>query len=132
MRRKDQCALGTALYRLKTSSTRVVMILALMAEGVDGSALERVFGYREETQRTWLTRAGMQAGKVHRHFFRHLSLHHIQLDELWVNARQGSCFPDNIAGGHRPWQLGLPRTGGLCSNCFLFHFPDRENENLPR
>ena len=84
------------------------MILALMAEGVDGSALERVFGYREGTQRTWLTRAGMQAGKVHRHFFCHLSLHHIQLDELWVNARQGSCFPDNIAGGHRPWQLGLP------------------------
>jgi hypothetical protein len=39
------------------------MILALMAEGVDGSALERVFGYREETQRAWLTRAGMQAAR---------------------------------------------------------------------
>jgi hypothetical protein len=50
----------------------------------------------------------MQAGKEHRHFFRHLSLHHIQLDELWVNARQGSCFPDNIAGGHR---LHLHRAG---------------------
>jgi IS1 family transposase len=32
----------------------------------------------------------MQAGKVHRHFFRYLILHHIQLDELWANVHQGS------------------------------------------
>ena len=32
----------------------------------------------------------MQAGKVHRHFFHHLILHHIQLDELWAKVRQGS------------------------------------------
>ena len=63
---------GTALYRLKTSSTKVALILALMAEGVDVSALERVFGIREGTLLTWLTRAGLQAGKVHRHFFHHL------------------------------------------------------------
>jgi hypothetical protein len=68
----------------------VALILALMAEGVDVSALERVFGNREGTLRTWLTRAGMQAGKVHRHFFHHLILHHIQLDELWAKVRQGS------------------------------------------
>jgi hypothetical protein len=65
---------GIALYRLKTSSTKVVLILGLMADGVDVSALERVFGIREETLRTWLTRAGLQAGKVHRHFFHHLIL----------------------------------------------------------
>ena len=27
---------------------------------------------------------------LHRHFFHHLILHHIQLDELWANVRQGS------------------------------------------
>jgi IS1 family transposase len=88
--RKISVRWGTTLYRLKTSSARVALILALMAEGVDGSALERVFGSREGTLRTWLTRAGMQAGKVHRHFFHHLILHHIQLDELWAKVRQGS------------------------------------------
>jgi hypothetical protein len=81
---------GTALYRLKTSSTSVALILALMADGVDVSALERVFGIREGTLRTWLTLVGRQAGKVHRHFFHHLILHHLQLDELWTQVRQGS------------------------------------------
>jgi len=81
---------GTAVYRLKTSSTKVALILAWMAEGVDVSAMERVFGIREWTLRTWLTRAGLQAGKVHRHFFHHLILHHLQLDELWAQVRQGS------------------------------------------
>ena len=50
--RKFSVRWGTALYRLKTSSSRVAMILALMAEGVDVSALERVFGNREGTLRT--------------------------------------------------------------------------------
>jgi hypothetical protein len=88
--RKISMRWGTALSRLKTSSARLAVILALMAEGVDGSAMERVFGNREGTLRTWLTQAGLQAPKVHRHFFRHLILHHIQLDELLANVRQGS------------------------------------------
>jgi hypothetical protein len=68
----------------------VALILALMAEGVNVLALERVFGIREGTLRTWLTRAGLGDGKVHRHFFHHLILHHLQLDELWAPVRQGS------------------------------------------
>ena len=88
--RKVSVRWGTALYRLKTSSTKVALILAWMAEGVDVSALERVFVIREGTLRTWLTRAGLQADKVHRHFFHHLILHHLQLDELWTQVRQGS------------------------------------------
>ena len=88
--RKFSVRWGTALYRLKTSSAKVALILSLMAEGMDVSALERVFEIKEGTLRTWLTRAGMQADKVHRHFFHHLILHHIQLDELWANVRQGN------------------------------------------
>ena len=51
-RRKISVLWGTALNRLKTSSTKVALILALMAEGVDVSALERVFGNGEGTLRT--------------------------------------------------------------------------------
>jgi hypothetical protein len=72
---------GTALYRLKTSSAKVALIMALMAEGMDVSALEQVFEIKEGTLRSWLTRAGMQADKVHRHFFHHLIPRHIQ----WMN-----------------------------------------------
>ena len=97
--RKFSVRRGTAPYRLKTSSAKVALILALIAEGMDVSALERVFEIKEGTLRTWLTRAGAQADKVHRHFFHHLILHHIQLDGLplalgafpvLANVRQGN------------------------------------------
>ncbi len=37
----------TPLYRLKTPSQQVAMVLAALAEGMDASAAERVFGYRQ-------------------------------------------------------------------------------------
>ena len=86
----------TVLYRLKTHSEKVVQALALMAEGVDVSTLERVMGIGEGTlrtpqerayRRTWLTRAGMHAEKLHGVFFQELVFRHIQLDELWANVR---------------------------------------------
>jgi len=39
----------TPLYRLKTPSYQVAMVLAALAEGLDASAAERVFGYRQAT-----------------------------------------------------------------------------------
>jgi len=39
----------TPLYRLKTPSHQVAMVLAALAEGLDPSAAERVFGYRHAT-----------------------------------------------------------------------------------
>ena len=77
----------TVLYRLKTHSEKVAQVLALMAEGVDVSTLERVLGIGEGTLRTWLTRAGMQAEKLHDSIFQELIFRHIQLDELWANVR---------------------------------------------
>ena len=50
--------------------------------------LERVWSIAEGTLRTWLTRAGLHAEKLHAHFFQSLSFRHIQLDELWANVRQ--------------------------------------------
>jgi transposase-like protein len=39
----------TPLYRLKTPSQQVAMVLTVLAEGLDPSAAERVFGYRQTT-----------------------------------------------------------------------------------
>ena len=80
----------TVLYRLKTGSTRVAEALTFLAEGVDVSVLERVWHIGEGTLRSWLTRAGLHAAKVHEHFFQRLRLDHIQLDELWAHVRQES------------------------------------------
>src|SRR5947209_5266118 len=39
----------TPLYRLKTPSHYIAMVLSALAEGLDVSAAERVFGYRQAT-----------------------------------------------------------------------------------
>ena len=75
---------------LKTTSARVAEALTFLAEGVDVSVLERIWGIGEGTLRTWLTRAGLHAVKLHDHFFQQLKLQHVQLDELWANVRQKS------------------------------------------
>src|SRR6266487_4792223 len=51
----------TPLSRLKTPSHHIAMVLSALAEGLDASAAERVFGYRQATITTWLTRAGGHA-----------------------------------------------------------------------
>jgi len=63
------------------------MALAALAEGLDPSAAERVFGFRQATITTWLSRAGEHAQILHEHFFFHLHLPHIQLDELRTRLR---------------------------------------------
>jgi IS1 family transposase len=80
---------NTPLYRLKTPSHQIAMVLSALAEGLDPSAAERVFGYRQATIITWLTRAGEHAQILHERFFCHLRLPHLQLDELRTRLR--SC-----------------------------------------
>lgn len=48
---------NTPLYRLKTPSSSVALVLSALAEGLDPSAAERVFGFRHATITTWLSRA---------------------------------------------------------------------------
>ena len=48
---------NTPLYRLKTPSHHVALVLSALAEGLDPSAAERVFGFRHATITTWLSRA---------------------------------------------------------------------------
>jgi IS1 family transposase len=77
----------TPLYRLKTPSHHIAMVLSALAEGLDVSAAERVFGYRQATITTWLTRAGKHAETFHERCFRTLHLPHLQLDELRTRLR---------------------------------------------
>jgi IS1 family transposase len=77
----------TPLYRLKTPSQQVAVVLSALAEGLDPSAAERVFGYRQATITTWLTRAGEHAELFHERCFRNLHLPHLQLDELRTRLR---------------------------------------------
>ena len=77
----------TPLYRLKTPSHQVAMVLAALAEGLDSSAAERVFGYRHATITTWLSRAGEHAQTLHERSFGNLWLPHLQLDELRTRLR---------------------------------------------
>ncbi len=63
------------------------MVLSALAEGLDPSAAERVFGFRQATISTWLSRAGEHAHTLHERFFFHLHLPHLQLDELRTRLR---------------------------------------------
>ena len=78
---------NTPLYRLKTPSHHVAMVLSALAEGLDPSAASRVFGSRQATITTWLTRAGSHAQTLHERTFCHLRLPHLQLDELRTRLR---------------------------------------------
>jgi hypothetical protein len=78
---------NTPLYRLKTPSHQVAMVLSALAEGLDPSAAERVFGFRQGTITTWLSRAGEHAHTLHERFFFQLHLPHLQLDELRTRLR---------------------------------------------
>ena len=78
------------MYRLKTPSHQIAVVLAALAEGLDPSAAERVFGYRQATITIWLTRAGGHAQTLHERFFRNLHLPHLQLDELRTRLRSAT------------------------------------------
>jgi IS1 family transposase/transposase-like protein len=80
----------TPLYRLKTPSQQVAMVLSALAEGLDPSAAERVFGYRQATITTWLSRAGEHARTLHERSFLNLCLPHLQLDELRIRLRNST------------------------------------------
>jgi transposase-like protein len=80
----------TPLYHLKTPSHQIGMVLSALAEGLDASAAERVFGYRQTTITHWLSRAGEYAQSLHEHCFRNLQIPHLQLDELRTRLRSAT------------------------------------------
>jgi transposase-like protein len=59
----------TPLYRLKTPSQQIAVVLSALAEGLDASAAERVFGSQQATITTWLSRAARARSDVARAHF---------------------------------------------------------------
>ena len=80
----------TPWYRLKTPSHQIAIVLSALAEGLDASAAERVFGYRQATITIWLTRAGKHAETFHECCFRTLQIPHLQLDEIRTRLRRST------------------------------------------
>jgi hypothetical protein len=66
------------------------MVLTALAEGLDASAAQRVFGYRQATITTWLSLAGKHAELLHEHSFRSLHIPHLQLDEIRTRLRRST------------------------------------------
>jgi transposase-like protein len=79
--------LHTPMYRLKTPSHQVALVLSALAEGLDVSAAERVFAVRHATITRWLLRAGAHAQTLHQRSFSHLEIPHVQLDEMRTRLR---------------------------------------------
>ncbi len=73
--------LHTPMYRLKTPSHQVAVVLSALAEGLDVSAAERVFGVRQATITRWLLRAGAHSQTLQQRTFCQLEIPHVQLDE---------------------------------------------------
>ncbi len=78
------------MYRLKTPSQQIAVVLTARASGLDLSAAERVFGYRQSTITSWLSCAGEHAQTLHERSFRTLQLPHLQLDELRTRLRSST------------------------------------------
>jgi transposase-like protein/IS1 family transposase len=84
---KFSARLYTPLYRLKTPSRQVALVLSALAEGLDVSAAERVFGLRHATITRWLLRAGSHAQTLQMRTFCQLEISHVQLDEVRTRLR---------------------------------------------
>jgi IS1 family transposase/transposase-like protein len=80
----------TPLYRLKTPSHQIALVLSALAEGLDASAAERVFGFRQATITHWVALAGVHAQCLHERRFRRLQIPHLQLDELRTRLRSAT------------------------------------------
>jgi IS1 family transposase len=79
---------NTPLYRLKTASAQVAQALTAMAEGVDLSAMTRIFPFHHTTFSRWLARAGEHGRELHEVTFRDFICEHLQLDELTTRVKQ--------------------------------------------
>jgi len=82
----DRC--NTPLYRLKTASAQVAQALTALAEGVDLSAMTRIFPFHQTTFSRWLAQAGVHGRELHEMSFRDFICDHLQLDELMTRVKQ--------------------------------------------
>jgi transposase-like protein len=105
----------TPFYRLKTPSQQIGVVLTARACGLDPSAAERIFGYRQATITTWLSRGFRACADLARALAsRNLQLPHLQLDELrtmyglrtsWLFQAFDDERAETGQGSVREWQI---------------------------
>jgi transposase-like protein len=100
----------TPFYRLKTPSHQVAMVLTALAEGLDPSAAERVFGSRQATITTWLTRAGEHAQTLHGRSDLAICTSHTC---SWTNSEHGCAAISRYSGSG--WRSTLAPSFFPCS-----------------
>lgn len=81
---------GTALYRLRTVSEMVSLVVTLLAHGCPVQAIVAGFGFDERTVAAWWTRAGCQGQAVQKHLVEQpRDLGQVQADEIRVKKQGG-------------------------------------------
>jgi transposase-like protein len=88
----------TPLYHLKTPSYHVAMVLSAIAEGLDPSAAERVFGYRQAT----ITPGYLAQASTLRRCTSTLSATSSSRMCSWMNCEHGSAAVDRCSGSGWP------------------------------
>jgi transposase-like protein/IS1 family transposase len=79
---------GTPLYRLRTPSETVTLVVTLLAHGCPVQAIVAAFGFDERTVADWLDRAGGHCHAVHAHLVETpRRLAQVQADELRVKMQ---------------------------------------------
>lgn len=85
---KFRARLHPPLSRLKTPAPQGAVVLSALAEGLDVSAAERVFGGRQATLTRWLLRAGVPAQPFQQGSFCHREIAPVQFDERRPRLRR--------------------------------------------
>jgi transposase-like protein len=81
---------GTPLYRRRSSTELITLVITLLAHGCPISAIEVAFGLQARTVRSWVAAAGQHAQAVqHERVEQPLELQHVQADEVRVKTQGG-------------------------------------------
>jgi transposase-like protein len=85
---------GTWLYRLRTESEQVMLVITLLVYGCPVQAIVKAFGFDERTVRGWWQRAGEQCRRVHEQRVERqaFDLQQVQADEIKAKVQGGSVW----------------------------------------
>src|SRR3989454_2373021 len=81
---------GTALYRLRTATETVTLVVTLLAPGCPPQAIVAAFGFDERTVASWMARGGVRGQAVQEHLVEQpRDLGQVQADEIRVKKQGG-------------------------------------------
>jgi transposase-like protein len=75
---------GTLFYGKHTPSKEILEVLAMLAEGMRISSIQRVKGFKEDTILGWLREAAAQAEQVEAVLMNNYQVSQAQIDGLWA------------------------------------------------